>query len=210
VKLVVADTGTGMDEATMARIFEPFYTTKEVGQGTGLGLALVYSIVVDSGGAAHVTSAPGRGSTFEIYLPRADVDAVDAEPAQQAIERGHGERVLLVDDEKPLLIMMSELLGRLGYDPAPFSDPRSALASLEAMPEAYDVVLTDEKMPGLTGTALAKAALRARPGLPVVLISGDASPAIKQDALAAGVREVLSKPLQSRELAAALARVLAP
>jgi signal transduction histidine kinase len=214
VKLVVADTGTGMDGATMARIFEPFFTTKEVGQGTGLGLSLVYGIVADSHGAAHVTSTLGRGSTFEIYLPRADVDsddleqAIDIEQAEAPIERGHGESILLVDDEKPLLIMTAELLTRLGYDPAPFSDPHSALASLEAMPDAYDVVLTDEMMPGLTGTALARAAHRARPGLPIILISGHTGPMLTEMALAAGVREVLKKPIQSRELAAALARVL--
>jgi PAS domain S-box-containing protein len=208
VKLVVADTGTGMDGATLARIFEPFFTTKEVGRGTGLGLSLVYGIVADSGGATHVTSELGLGSTFEIYLPRSDVDSVAAETADRPIDRGHGERILLVDDEKPLLIMTAELLTRLGYDPAPFSDPHSALASLEAMPEAYDLVLTDEMMPGLTGTALARAALKARSGLPIILISGYTGPMLTQMALGAGVREILRKPVQSRELAAALARAL--
>ena len=209
VKLVVDDTGTGMDGATMARIFEPFFTTKEVGQGTGLGLSLVYGIVSDSGGATHVTSELGRGSTFEIYLPRANVEDATSEQPEGPIERGRGEHILLVDDEKPLLIMTAELLSRLGYDPAPFSDPHSALASLEAMPEAYDAVLTDEMMPGLTGTSLARSARKARPTLPVILISGYTGPILTQMALSAGVREVLRKPVQSRELAAALARALA-
>jgi signal transduction histidine kinase/CheY-like chemotaxis protein len=208
VKIVVSDTGTGMDGATMARIFEPFFTTKEVGRGTGLGLSLVYGIVADSGGATHVTSELGHGSAFEIYLPRADVEDIDVEHAEGPIERGHGERVLLVDDEKPLLIMTAELLTRLGYDPAPFSEPHAALASLEAMPAAYDLVLTDETMPGLTGTALARAARRARADLPIILISGYTSPMLTRMALAAGVREVLKKPVQSRELATALARAL--
>jgi CheY-like chemotaxis protein len=209
VRIVVNDTGTGMDGATMARIFEPFFTTKDVGQGTGLGLSLVYGIVSDSGGATHVTSELGRGSTFEIYLPRAIVEDAADEQAEGPIERGHGQCILLVDDEKPLLIMTAELLSRLGYDPAPFSDPHSALASLEAMPEAYDAVLTDEMMPGLTGTALARAARRARSSIPVILISGYTGPMLTQIALGAGVREVLRKPVQSRELAAALARALA-
>jgi CheY-like chemotaxis protein len=210
VKLVVTDTGTGMDGATLARIFEPFFTTKEVGRGTGLGLSLVYGIVADSGGATHVTSELGRGSTFEIYLPRADVESVAAEEAQGPVPRGHGERILLVDDEKPLLIMTAELLSRLGYEPAPFSDPHSALASLQAMPEAYDLVLTDEMMPGLSGTALARAAHAARSSLPILLISGYTGPMLAQKARGAGVREVLKKPVQSRELADALARALAP
>jgi PAS domain S-box-containing protein len=208
-RLVVADTGTGMDGATLARIFEPFFTTKEVGRGTGLGLSLVYGIVADSGGATHVTSELGHGSTFEIYLPRADVDSVALERAQGPIARGNGEHILLIDDEKPLLIMTAELLNRLGYDPAPFSDPHAALASLEAMPEAYDLVLTDEMMPGLSGTALARAARRARSTLPVILISGYTGPMLTQLALGAGVLEVLRKPVQARELAAALARALA-
>jgi CheY-like chemotaxis protein len=210
IKLAVSDTGSGMDDATLAHIFEPFFTTKEVGQGTGLGLSLVYGIVADSGGATHVDSEIGRGSTFEIYLPRAAVDSVESEKVEGPIARGHGERVLLVDDEKPLLIMTSEMLTRLGYDPAPFSDPHAALASLEAMPATYDLVLTDEMMPGLTGTALARAAHRARAGLPIILLSGYTGPMLTEMALAAGVREVLKKPVQTRELAAAMARALAP
>jgi CheY-like chemotaxis protein len=207
-RLVVADTGEGMDAATLARIFEPFFTTKEIGRGTGLGLSLVYGIVADSGGAIHVTSEPGRGSRFEIHLPRVD-GGEDEEPVQAPIARGRGERVLLVDDEKPLLIMTAELLTRLGYEPAAFSDPRSALASLEAMPSAYDIVLTDEMMPGLTGTALAQAARKARPDLPVILVSGYTGVAAGEVAAGAGVTEVLRKPVQSRELAAALAHALA-
>jgi signal transduction histidine kinase/CheY-like chemotaxis protein len=209
VKLAVTDTGAGMDEATLSRIFEPFFTTKEIGKGTGLGLSLVYGIVTDSGGATHVTSAVGRGSTFEIYLPRAQGVGAAIAKDEEPIGRGRGERVLLIDDEKPLLMMTAELLARLGYDPAAFSDPHSALASLEAMPAAYDIVLTDEMMPGMTGTALARAARKARPNLPVILISGHTSPMLTQMALSAGVREVLRKPVQSRELAAALARALA-
>jgi CheY-like chemotaxis protein len=209
IRLTVTDTGSGMDEATLARIYEPFFTTKEVGRGTGLGLSLVYGIVADCGGATHATSAVGRGSTFEIYLPRADsADALVDEPLGP-VERGHGERVLLVDDEEPLLEMTTELLARLGYQPTPFSDAHAALASLEADPEAYDLVLTDETMPGITGTALARAAGQMRPGLPVILISGYAGPLLVEMAREAGVREVLRKPIHSRELAEALARVLA-
>jgi signal transduction histidine kinase len=209
VRLLVSDTGAGMDAATLARIFEPFFTTKGAGRGTGLGLALVYGIVTDSGGAIHVSSEPGHGSTFEIHLPRAHSGDVVTEEAWGPIERGHGERILLVDDEKPLLIMTAELLSRLGYEPAPFSDPRAALASLEAMPTAYDAVLTDEVMPGLTGTALARAARRARPDLPIILFSGHIDLVLAQTAESAGASEVLRKPVQSRELAAALARALA-
>ncbi len=208
VKLTVSDTGAGMGEDTLARIFEPFFTTREVGGGTGLGLALVYRIVTDSGGAISVASKRGRGSTFEIYLPRVRDEEVVEPQADDKPQRGHGERILLVDDDVALLGMMSEMLERLGYEPEPFNDPRTAVAALQAQPEAYDLVLSDEAMPGLTGTALARAARDARRDLPVIIVTGRAEEVFTQAAREAGVREVLLKPLHMRDLAAALARQL--
>ena len=208
VRLTVTDTGSGMDAATAARIFEPFFTTKEVGRGTGLGLSLVYGIVTDSGGAIHVASELGRGSTFEIYLPRVEARASIAEAASGPVPRGNGERVLLVDDEEPLIVMTAEVLAQLGYEAAPFTDGRAALAAFEKDPEAFQVVVTDEVMPALTGTDLARHVRRLRPDLPVVLVSGYSGPILTQQALGAGVSELLKKPVQSRELASALARVL--
>jgi PAS domain S-box-containing protein len=208
VRLIVQDDGSGMDKATLSRIFEPFFTTKEVGRGTGLGLSLVYAIVTDSGGAIDVKSAPGQGSTFAIYLTRTDATLAVAEAASGPLPRGGGERVLLVDDEAPLLAVTAEVLSRLGYDAVSFDDSHDALAAFEAEPERFDVVVTDEVMPGLTGTALARALRRRRPDLPIVLLSGYSGPILTQDALAAGVSELLTKPLQSRDIAATLARVL--
>jgi len=208
VRLMVTDTGSGMDAATAARIFEPFFTTKELGRGTGLGLSLVYGIVTDSGGAINVASELGRGSTFEIYLPRVEARASVAEAAGGPVPRGNGERVLLVDDEEPLTVMTAEVLAQLGYEAAPFTDGHAALAAFENAPEAFQVVLTDEVMPALTGTELARRVRRLRPDLPVVLVSGYSGPILTQQALGAGVSELLKKPVQSRELAAALARVL--
>jgi len=208
VRLVVEDSGSGMDGATVSRIFEPFFTTKEVGQGTGLGLSLVYAIVTDSGGAIDVKTAPKQGSTFTIYLTRADVALAAAETAATPLPRGRGERVLLVDDETPLLAVTAEVLSRLGYEAVSFDDSHTALAAFEATPGRFDVVVTDEVMPGLTGTGLARALRRHRPDLPIVLVSGYSGPILTQDALAAGVSELLTKPLQSRDIAATLARVL--
>ena len=122
--------------------------------------------------------------------------------------RGNGERVLLVDDEEPLIVMTAEVLGQLGYEAAPFTDGRAALEAFEKAPEAFQVVLTDEVMPALTGTDLARHVRRLRPDLPIVLVSGYSGPILTQQALGAGVSELLKKPVQSRELAAALARVL--
>jgi signal transduction histidine kinase/DNA-binding response OmpR family regulator len=208
VRLTVKDNGSGMDEATLSRIFEPFFTTKETGQGTGLGLSLVYAIVTDSGGAIDVRSAPGQGSTFTIYLPHSPVTLVAAEAATAASHRGHGERVLLIDDEAPVLAATAEVLSRLGYEAVSFSDSHAALAAFEAAPQRFDVVVTDETMPGLTGTGLARMLRSHRPDLPIVLMSGYTGAIQTQQALATGVSELLSKPIQSHEMATTLARVL--
>jgi signal transduction histidine kinase/CheY-like chemotaxis protein len=207
VRLSVEDSGTGMDEATLSRIFEPFFTTKEVGRGTGLGLSLVYAIVTDLAGAIHVESALQRGSTFAIYLPAAEV-ALTADEADAPLPRGHGERVLLVDDEEPFVALSAEMLSRLGYAPVPFCDSHAALAAFEAAPAQFDVVVTDALMPGLTGTTLASIVRRRRPDLPIVLVSAYSGSILTQQALDAGVSELLTKPLQSREIATTLARVL--
>jgi CheY-like chemotaxis protein len=209
VLLTVADTGVGMDEATLEHIFEPFFTTKDAGRGTGLGLALVYRIVTESGGVIAVASQPGKGTTFQVYLPRV-LDQQAAEPvAEVPLERGNGECILLVDDEIPLLNMMGEMLRRMGYEPEPFSDPRAALAALEAQPGAYDLLLTDEAMPALSGSALAAQARKARPGLPVIIVTGAAPEGFARVAEESGVCQVLLKPVASADLAAALARALA-
>jgi signal transduction histidine kinase/ActR/RegA family two-component response regulator len=207
VRLTVEDSGPGMDDATLARIFEPFFTTKEVGKGTGLGLSLVYGIVTDSGGAVDVVSEPGRGSAFTIYLPRADASVEPDQGVSQA-PRGHDERVLVVDDEEALLAVTAEVLVRLGYRPSTFSDVRGALAAVEADPARFDAVITDEVMPHLTGTELAERLHRRRTDLPVVLVSGYIGPMMAERAAAAGIAEILKKPVQSHELASALARAL--
>jgi PAS domain S-box-containing protein len=208
VRLSVEDSGSGMDDATLARVFEPFFTTKEVGKGTGLGLSLVYGIVTDSAGAIDVASEPGRGSRFTIYLPRVEspsaADPADAEP----LERGAGERVMIVDDEEALVAVTSEVLKRLGYEPVTYRDGAKALAAFESDPAGVAAVIADEVMPGLTGTELAQLLRQRRPGLPVLLVSGYIGPMMTERALAAGVSEILKKPVQSRDIAAALARAL--
>jgi NO-binding membrane sensor protein with MHYT domain/nitrogen-specific signal transduction histidine kinase len=208
VCLTIQDSGSGMDPATLARIFEPFFTTKEIGRGTGLGLSLVYAIVTDSGGAIDVGSALGQGSTFTIYLAGAEATLAAAGETAAPLPRGNGERVLLVEDEANLLAMTAEVLTRLGYEPASFSDSQSALAAFDAEPRSFDVVVTDDVMPGLTGTGLALRLHRQRPDLPIVLVSGYGGPALTRQALIAGVSELLAKPLQSRQIATTLARIL--
>jgi signal transduction histidine kinase/CheY-like chemotaxis protein len=207
-RLSVEDSGTGMDQATLARMFEPFFTTKEAGKGTGLGLSLVYGIVTDSGGAIEVASAPGQGSRFVVYLPRIDAAAEDVEEEHQPLERGNGERVLVIDDEEPLVALTGEVLQRLGYRPEGFRDARAALAEFEAAPHRFDAVITDEVMPELTGTELARLLRRRRPDIPILLVSGYIGPMMTERALAAGASKILKKPVASFEMAAALAAVL--
>ena len=208
-RLTVEDTGSGMDEATLARIFEPFFTTKEAGKGTGLGLALVYGIVTDSSGAIDVASAVGQGSKFTIYIPRVDSPPAAGAENEEPMVRGRGERVMVVDDEEALLAVTTEILKRLGYEPVAFPQGAAALAEFEAAPERFDAVIADEIMPGLSGTELARALRSRRADLPIILVSGYIGPQMTERAIAAGIDQILKKPVQSREIAATLARVLA-
>jgi signal transduction histidine kinase/CheY-like chemotaxis protein len=208
VVLKVEDTGRGMDSVTLGRLFEPFFTTKEVGKGTGLGLSLVYGIVTDSGGAIDVTSTLGRGSCFAVYLPLVDAPVLAAEDPRAPVPRGRGERVLVVDDEEPLLALTCESLKRLGYEPAGFANAGAALAEFERAPERYDAVLTDEVMPDFTGTQLATVLRGRRANLPIILVSGYVGAMITELATSAGVGEILKKPVHAQELASALARAL--
>ena len=209
LKLSVADTGSGMDDATLAHIFEPFFTTKGVGGGTGLGLAIVYGIVSDSHGAISVSTRPGEGTCFDIYLPRTDAAAPPDAKAAAGPPRGAGQRILLVDDEAPLLEMMSELLRRLGYEPEAHVNPQDALQAFTADPARYDLVLTDEAMPGMPGTALARSVRKVSAGIPILIITGRAEEPLARGATEAGVAQILLKPIEARDLAAALARHIA-
>jgi PAS domain S-box-containing protein len=206
--LKVEDSGRGMDSATLARLFEPFFTTKEVGKGTGLGLSLVYGIVTDSGGAIEVTSTVGKGSCFAVYLPLVEAPTVAADDPRAPLQRGRGERVLVVDDEAPVLAVTCESLKRLGYEPTGFADAGAALAEFERAPRHYDAVLTDEVMPEFTGTQLATVLRGRRSDLPVILVSGYVGSMISELATSAGVEEILKKPVHAQDLAAALARAL--
>jgi PAS domain S-box-containing protein len=206
--LKVEDTGRGMDAQTLARLFEPFFTTKEVGKGTGLGLSLVYGIVIDSGGAIEVTSTPGKGSAFTVYLPLVDAPALEADDPRAPVLRGQGERVLVVDDEEALLGVTCESLKRLGYEPSGFADARAALAEFERGPARFDAVLTDEVMPEFSGTQLAAELRGRRADLPIILVSGYIGTMISELAASSGVREILKKPVHAQELASALARAL--
>ncbi|WEX89655.1 two-component system VirA-like sensor kinase [Sinorhizobium garamanticum] len=209
-RITVRDTGRGIDRATLERIFEPFFTTKPAGQGTGLGLSTVHGIVGGHGGALNVKSRLGKGATFEVYLPRIEDAAAKADHSPEPpLRTGQGETVLIVDDEKPLVLLGEEMLAALGYEPIGFDGGLAALAAFRTKPTRFDLVLVDEVMPEMTGTELACAIRELRSDVPIVLMTGYAH-ALRPDRLqAAGIGEVLKKPLLSRALADCLARQLA-
>ncbi|HVW67969.1 MAG TPA: ATP-binding protein, partial [Steroidobacteraceae bacterium] len=207
LRLVVQDTGGGIAESVYERIFDPFFTTKSVGAGTGLGLSLVHGIVADLGGAIDVVTQAGRGTRFEIWLPDAGEAPRPVAAPRTQLPPGAGEAVMIVDDEAALVSLSEEILAELGYEPVGFATPVEALQALRADPGRFDVLLTDEAMPEMTGTELARAVREIRAHLPIVLMSGHGGPDLVAKAAALGVTEVLHKPLQRRELAEALARV---
>jgi len=207
VVLTVADTGAGIAPEIVDRIFDPFFTTKEVGTGTGLGLSLVHGIVTELGGAIDVASAVGAGSTFTIYLPRSGDAAERSEASESALPRGDGQRVLVVDDEEPLVQLATRALVDLGYAPIGFTSSAAALEAFRANPERFDALITDERMPGMSGSALIREVRNTRSAMPVVLMSGYLGTAAEGD-LPIAADEVLQKPLSARDLAASLARVL--
>jgi PAS domain S-box-containing protein len=208
VRLIVSDTGTGIPPAVLERMFDPFFTTKGVGEGTGLGLSLVHGIVTDLGGAIDVRTRAGAGTTFEIWLPTAGEAIKPAAEAIQELPRGNGETVMIVDDERALVALVEETLAESGYEPVGFDSSAAALAAFRATPERFDLILTDEAMPNLTGTELARLFRQGRPDVPIILVSGHGGTQLARSAAMIGVNELLCKPLQRRELAEAVARVL--
>ncbi len=208
VRLTVRDTGTGIAAEIVDRIFDPFFTTKPVGEGTGLGLSLVHGIVADLGGAIEVHSTVGKGTTVLVWLPRATVNAKPVVTELRDGPRGRGEVIMIVDDEPALVSLTEELLAELGYEPVGFGSSTAALAAFRTDPTRFDAVVTDEMMPDRLGTQLAREFTSLRPNLPIILTSGHGGADLGERARAAGVSEVLAKPVQKRDLAVALARLL--
>ena len=207
VKLSVRDTGYGMGSDTIKRIFDPYFTTKEKGVGTGLGLAVVHGIVKKCGGAIRVESELGKGTTFHIYLPKADMSApIKAEQPKSII--GGSERILFVDDEKMLVDIGQQALQRLGYDVVARTTPIEALELFKAKPDFFDLVITDKTMPGMTGDALARELMSIRPNLPVIICTGYSHTIDHERAKQIGIKAFVMKPILINEIAAAVRKVL--
>jgi PAS domain S-box-containing protein len=207
LKLTVGDTGVGMPQGVIDRIFDPYFTTKEKGKGTGLGLAVVHGIVKSHQGAIQVTSAPREGSTFEIYLPASTVHDTPEAPIASPLPTGD-ERILLIDDEEEIVAIEQQMLERLGYQVEAYANSVKALKHFQENAAAYDLVITDLTMPGLTGDRLTEQLLKIRPDLPIILCTGFSEMMNEQKAEALGITKFLMKPVSMVDFAMAVRQVL--
>ncbi len=198
----VMDTGSGMDSKTLKKIFDPYFTTKKPGEGTGLGLALVYGVVEEHGGYVTVHSQPGQGSTFQLLFPVADERAGGRIPAMDGpeVSLGGRERIMVVDDEESILLSTQELLRDYGYDINAFENSAEALAEFKKDPSRFDLVITDMTMPHISGVELSTQMLNLRPEIPIILCTGYSETYNEEKALALGVKKYVQKPIDTQAL----------
>ena len=208
VRLSVSDTGHGMDAATVERIFDPFYTTKEVGEGTGLGLAVVLGIMQSHDGAITVYSEPGFGTTFNLYFPVFESEVPPPENGAPALPPGRGEHILFVDDENALVNVGKRMLERLGYKVTTKTSALDAIAAVRDEPESYHLVITDLTMPHMDGIKLGSQLLQVRPQLPIILSTGYSGVMTEDSVKELGFRGLLVKPATARALSEAVHRAL--
>jgi signal transduction histidine kinase/ligand-binding sensor domain-containing protein/ActR/RegA family two-component response regulator len=208
VRLTVADTGCGMDDQTMKRVFEPFFTTKPAGQGTGLGLSVVHGIVRDHNGAITLSSQPGRGTTVQVDFPtQTDEHASPEKPPEFPIS-GHGEHILLVDDEESLVQVFSRVLKRAGYQVTTQRDPIQALAWFRQQSANCHLVITDLTMPRMTGVDFAVQLLQVRQNVPILLATGFVGAWTDEAVRRLGLRGLVHKPLDPQALVRQVQEIL--
>ncbi|MCI5149842.1 MAG: response regulator, partial [Candidatus Electrothrix sp. MAN1_4] len=209
VQLTVQDSGQGIDDITMRRIFDPYFTTKDQGSGTGLGLAVIHGIVQDNKGFIEVESIIGQGTAFHIFLPTLNKKQQKKPQKKIAtpLPKGH-ERILFVDDEVDLAHISYALLNSLGYRITVETQSLKALEKFENDPTSFDLLITDHTMPELTGADLARALLKLRPDLPIILCTGYTAVLSEHEALQLGIKKYVIKPLSTRRLAKIVREVL--
>ena len=208
LELTVKDNGQGMTPQVLERIFDPYYTTKKQGKGTGLGLSVTHGIIKNHGGDISVSSQPGVGSTFSVYLPVIDDVDVEIEPAETASATNGNERILLIDDEAQIIDIERRILERLGYKVTSKTDSEEALEEFSARPERFDLVITDMTMPKITGDRLARRLMDINPQIPVIMCTGFNEAITEEKALAMGIDKFVMKPVIKDELACAIRTVL--
>jgi PAS domain S-box-containing protein len=206
-RLTVRDTGTGMSPDILDKIFDPFFTTKQLGEGTGLGLSVVHGIVKQSNGHITAESELGRGSAFTAYFPQITGELAADATTDDMLPTG-SERILFIDDEEALVEMAEDILAELGYEVTSRMNSREALALFAADPSRFDLIITDQTMPGMTGINLAREALAIRADMPVIMCTGFSHIVNEDQAKAAGIRAFAMKPLTKREIAKTIRQVL--
>ena len=208
IKITFQDTGHGMSLEIMDRVFEPYFTTKEKGEGTGLGLSVVHGIVSNHSGAITVSSQPGNGTQFNLYFPViTNIEVENKRHVPNIIPRGR-ERILFVDDEENLVKLGNEMLKYLGYDVTAVTSSLAALAAFTATPDGFDLVITDQTMPAMAGSELAKKILKIRPAMPIILCTGYSETLNESGAKEIGIQAFLMKPIVLHELAEIIRQVL--
>jgi len=207
VKLTVSDTGDGIPAEILNRIFDPYFTTKELGKGTGMGLAVVQGIIKAHSGMINVYSEPGKGTTFSVYLPKIDEEIKDKMRTIEPLPTG-SERIMFVDDDEVLIDMTKKIITSLGYTVNAQKNSREALDSFRKNPDAFDLVITDYTMPHMTGYELSKDILRIRPDIPIILCTGFSEAISSEQAKEAGIREFIMKPIDRRNMAEIIRKVL--
>jgi signal transduction histidine kinase/ActR/RegA family two-component response regulator len=207
LRLTIADTGCGMDNATLNKIFDPYFTTKEADKGTGLGLSVVHGIVESHGGAISVHSAQGQGTRFEVHFPRVATDNKKENGEVESIPTGT-ERILFVDDEGAVVETGRSVLEKLGYRVEAYTDPQKAFDDFRSHGDKFDLVITDMSMPHLTGEELSKQLMEIRPDIPILLCTGYSDQLDAANAHALGIKKFLIKPLEMSELAKIIREVL--
>lgn len=208
IKMTVSDTGNGIPPEIIDKIFDPFFTTKPVGEATGMGLSVVKSSVKDLGGEIKVSSELGKGTTFSVFIPRIELHPEDSHTVKSSLPGGAGERVLFVDDEILLAELMEKMLSKLKYKVDVFNKPEEALEAFKQNPSAYSLVITDQTMPGMPGSSLAKEILALKPGIPVFLCTGYSNALNREEIIALGIKDILVKPVSMKELAETLSKTL--
>ncbi len=206
-RLTIEDEGIGMDANVLGKIFDPFYSTKNQGEGTGLGLSVVMGIIKDHGGGVNVTSQPGRGSLFEILLPQFKGLEPSRQDAKAEMTRGNGH-VLLVDDQQSVLQAVSAMLAQVGYQITTMTSAQKSLAVFQQSSEIFDLVIVDYDMPEMNGLDLARGIVELAPHIPIILVSGSLEEEVAEKAKAAGVKKVLFKPLPMVDFAEIVNQVI--
>jgi len=207
VKISISDSGCGMEKEVIERIFEPFFTTKKVNEGTGLGLSVVHGIIKSHNGEITVSSTPGEGTTFDIFLPKIENGDIKKPQLSKSTTKER-EVILLVDDEEMMVDVTRQILERLGFDVVAKTSSTDALEAFQEEPDRFDLVITDQVMPNMTGTQLARELISVRPDISVILCSGFPENVCPEELKSIGIKEFIAKPISKQEIATIIRKVL--